>query len=115
MEQFPQPQQKIEKEKEITDAEIFDALEVLKTNPENLEAKITLQQWSEQEYSKVVNNPLAMIEFNLRTARLYLETGHGKESLGMFNGAMEQAWNEGNAELYQKILDETNEIQNWNN
>ena len=119
--EFPEPQlqpkkvveQTVEEEKkEVAEAELLDALEILAINFEDIEASKVLQRWSEQEYKKVPNNPEAMIEFNLRTARLYLKKGLGEASYDLYCSALEQAQNEGRGDLADKIQKEMDAIMN---
>jgi hypothetical protein len=104
-------QQEIFRGKVISDSELLEALRTLNTvSFEDSDANMAIQTWAKQEYKKVPNNSQAMIEFNLRTARLYLKGGHGEQSYEMFCDARDQAINKGNNELAGQIDDEINAI-----
>jgi hypothetical protein len=99
------------RKKEVSEVQFLEALRVLNTvSFEDPEANMLIQTWSQQEYRRVPNNPRAMIEFNLRTARLYLRAGHGEGSYEMFCDARDQAINEGNSDLAVRIDNEINDI-----
>ena len=79
---------------------------------ENLETKKSLNEWILGEEKKVEkdNNPNAVIELNLRRARLYFKAGYKEEALENFEDARTQAFNEYNDELYESILEEMDKL-----
>jgi hypothetical protein len=112
MERMPQPQPKAkveQEEREITEAEVLEALKSEDgiEDPKNREL---FDRWDKQEHEKVANNPEAMIQFNLRKARMFLQAGYNEASYDMFCGARDQATSEGNNDLAARIDDEINAI-----
>lgn len=78
---------------------------------EDPEARELLDSWTQEQEAQVENSPAASIELNFRRARLYFAAGYLDESYENFEAAREQAWNDNNPELYQKIVAEMDEIE----
>lgn len=68
-------------------------------------------EWMKSEEEKVPNDPLAMIQFNLKRARLYAAAGCFEEAFENFNAAREQAFNENRQELYDEIMKEMDRLE----
>ncbi|MFH0779696.1 MAG: hypothetical protein V1928_02445 [Parcubacteria group bacterium] len=68
-------------------------------------------EWTEKQEKETPNDPLAMIQFNLKRARLYAAAACVDEALENFNAAGEQAWNENRGELYQTIMNEMDQVE----
>jgi len=83
---------------------------------ENPEARDLLDRWTREQEKQVEqsdNYPLAQIYFNLRRARLYFEAGYVNDAFENFEAARTQAWNYKNNELYQTIMKEMDELEDF--
>lgn len=79
---------------------------------EDPEARDLLINWIIEQEKQVEesNDSEAVIQFNLRRARLYLRIGFKEEALENFEAARVQAWNEHRDDLYEAIEKEMNGI-----
>ncbi|MFA6397617.1 MAG: hypothetical protein WDK96_02085 [Candidatus Paceibacterota bacterium] len=78
----------------------------------DFETKNLLNEWIIEQEKQVEKdkNPNAVIELNLRRARLYFKSGYKEEALENFKDALTQAWNEHKDELYGSILNEMDKL-----
>ena len=80
------------------------------------ETKELLNNWTSEQEKQVEHSDdyqAEQIQFNLRRARLYFEAGYIEEAFANFEAAREQAWNERRDELYQSIMKEMGEIEDF--
>lgn len=83
---------------------------------EDPEARDFLGAWTREQEERVdgldgEKRLVAMIELNLKRARLYFDAGYIDEAFENFEAAREQAWNEGREELYQAIMSEMDKLE----
>lgn len=98
-EHFPSP----EKKKEISDAEVGNALEASGIEDEKVQE--LLRAWAAQEEEKVrkENTPEAAIRFQMRRGQLYFNTRYFEEGWNDMNEALYQARQIGNEGLMKEI------------
>ena len=82
--------------------------------PEDPEVKNLLINWIIEQEKQVEqsHDPEALIQFNLRRARLYFQAEYVDDALENFESAREQAWYENRIELFQTITKERDKIKN---
>ncbi len=96
----------------ITEQEVIQALK--EKGLRDREALRLHQQWIEQEWEKLPKDPLELIRFNQRRARLYRAAGHLNEAYKMLLDAREQLLGEPRQDtrsaLYTEITGELEEL-----
>lgn len=92
-----------------------EVIEALKTK--GLEDRGALQlhrRWINQEWKKLPRDPVELIKFNQRRARLYRAAGYPNEAFEMLYDARRQLLNEPRyderSSLYQEIVTELEEL-----
>lgn len=85
-------------------------IESLKKNPENKELFL---KWLDKRRAEidVINTSKATLMLNVEIAEIYREAGLIDEALDAFEAAAEMAYQEGEEELYKKLLDELESLE----
>jgi len=86
---------------------------------EDPEAREFLDIWTREQEKQVEQSTgeeyyIAQIQFNLKRARLYFQSGYIGEAFENFEAARMQAWNKRREDLYQEIMDEMDKLENLN-
>lgn len=89
-------------------------IEVIKEKGiEDAEARELFDKWLDNRQAEVEkkNTSKATLDLNIEIAEIYRDSAMIEAAIDAFHDAASQAWNEGDDELYEKLIDEIEKLE----